>query len=96
MQLGTKMKSELDRRDFNRVWSASTLSALTGGLSNALTAAADSIQQAMDLRQGGDAFEWFLLPMTHWQLGQKDAALQWYTQAQEATRIEIRWHYLYP
>ena len=47
-------------------------------------AAADSIQQAMDLRQGGDAFDWLLLAMAHWQLGQKDAALERYTQAQEA------------
>ena len=46
--------------------------------------AADSIQQAMDLRQGGDAFDWLLLAMTHWQLGQKDEAIQWYTKAQEA------------
>ena len=38
----------------------------------------------MDLRQGGDAFDWLLLAMTHWQLGQKEEALQWYTQAQEA------------
>jgi tetratricopeptide (TPR) repeat protein len=49
-------------------------------------AAADSIQQAMDLRQGGDAFDWFLLAMAHWQLDQKDAALEWYTKAQEAIR----------
>ena len=48
--------------------------------------AADSIQQAMDLRQGGDAFDWLLLAMTHWQLGQKDAALERYTQAQEAIK----------
>jgi sarcosine oxidase len=40
MQLLIKMNTELDRRDFNKVWSASTLSALTCGLSNALTAAA--------------------------------------------------------
>jgi serine/threonine protein kinase len=47
-------------------------------------AAADSIQQAMDLRQGGDAFDWLLLAMTHWQLGQEERALRWYTKAQEA------------
>jgi tetratricopeptide (TPR) repeat protein len=46
--------------------------------------AADSIQQAMDLRQGGDAFDWLLLAMTDWQLGQKEEALQWYARAQEA------------
>ena len=46
--------------------------------------AADSIQQAMDLRQGGDAFDWFLLAMAQWQLGQKDTAVEKYAQAQEA------------
>ena len=40
----------------------------------------------MDLRQGGDAFDWFLLAMAHWQLDQKDAALEWYTKAEEAIR----------
>ena len=36
--------------------------------------AADSIQQAMDLREGGDAFDWLLLAMAQWQLGQKEKA----------------------
>ena len=49
-------------------------------------AAANSIQQAMDLRQGGDAFDWLLLAMSQWQLGQKDAALEKYAQAQEAIK----------
>ena len=49
-------------------------------------AAANSIQQAMDLRQGGDAFDWLLLAMAQWQLGQKDAALETYSQAQEAIK----------
>ena len=40
----------------------------------------------MDLRQGGDAFDWFLLAMAQWQLGEKDAALKQYTQAQEAIK----------
>ena len=46
--------------------------------------AADSIQQAMDLRQGGDAFDWLLLAITHWQLGRKEEAIQWYTKAHDA------------
>jgi tetratricopeptide (TPR) repeat protein len=49
-------------------------------------AAADSIQQAIDLRQGGDAFDWFLLAMAQWQLGQKGAAQERYAQAQEAIK----------
>ena len=48
--------------------------------------AADSIQQAMDLRQGGDAYDWLLLAMAHWQLGQKEEAIERYTQAQEAIK----------
>ena len=38
----------------------------------------------MNLRQGGDAFGWLLLAMAHWHLGQKDAAREKCTQAQEA------------
>jgi tetratricopeptide (TPR) repeat protein len=49
-------------------------------------AASDSIQQAMDLRQGGDAFDWLLWALSQWQLGQKDAARERYTQAQEAIK----------
>jgi uncharacterized protein HemY len=46
--------------------------------------AADSIRQAMDLRQGGDAFDWLLLALTHWQLGRKEEAIERYSQAQAA------------
>ena len=48
--------------------------------------AANSIQQAMDLRQGGDAHDWLLWAMAQWQLGQTDAALEKYAQAQEAIK----------
>ncbi len=41
----------------------------------------------MDLRQGGDAFDWLLLAMARWQLGQKEQAIQRYAQAQEAINI---------
>ena len=54
--------------------------------SNQWQDAAHSIQQAMDLRQDGDAFDWLLLAMAQWQLGQKDAALEKYSQAQEAIK----------
>ena len=58
--------------------------------------AANSIQRAMDLRQGGDAFDWLLLAMAQWQLGQKNAALEKYAQAQEAikTRKPLFYEYL--
>jgi hypothetical protein len=35
----------------------------------------------MDLRNGGDSFDWFFLAMAHWQLGDKDQARKWYGQA---------------
>ncbi len=47
-------------------------------------AAADAIQRAMDLRQGGDAFDWLLSAMAHRRLGQHEEALERYNQAQAA------------
>ena len=49
----------------------------------------------MDLRQGGDAFDWLLLAMSQWQLGQKDAALENYAQAQEAIKTNKPLFYEY-
>jgi Flp pilus assembly protein TadD len=40
--------------------------------------AIESLQKSMDLRNGGDAFDWFFLAMAHSQLGQKGEARQWY------------------
>jgi tetratricopeptide (TPR) repeat protein len=40
-----------------------------------------AVEKAMELRQGGDSFNWFLLAMAHWQLGHKDQAGQWYDRA---------------
>ena len=58
--------------------------------------AAGSVRRAMDLRQGGDAYDWLLLAMAHWQLGQKEEAIKTYTQAQEAliTNQPIFYQYL--
>ncbi len=50
-------------------------------------AAADSIQRAMDLRQGGDAFDWLLSAMAHRQLGQDERAVERYDQAQAALAV---------
>ena len=57
--------------------------------------AANSIKQAMDLRQGGDAFDGLLLAMVHWQLGEKEKALARYTQAQEAIEASKPIYYEY-
>jgi serine/threonine protein kinase/tetratricopeptide (TPR) repeat protein len=44
-------------------------------------AAIVSLKQSMELRKGGDSFDWFFLAMAEWQLGNKDAAHQWYEKA---------------
>src|SRR5262249_50938537 len=46
-------------------------------------AAIAALNKSMELRNGGDAFDWFFLAMTHWQLGAKDEARQWYGRAVE-------------
>jgi eukaryotic-like serine/threonine-protein kinase len=47
--------------------------------------AADALSKSMELRDGGDASDWFFLAMAHWQLDQKDAARSWYDKAVEWT-----------
>jgi tetratricopeptide (TPR) repeat protein len=44
-------------------------------------AAITALEKSRTIRQGGDAFDFFLLAMAHWQLGQKDDARKWYRQA---------------
>jgi Tfp pilus assembly protein PilF len=45
------------------------------------TDAIAALDKSMELRKGGDSFDWFFLAMAHWQLGQKDKARQWYDRA---------------
>ena len=35
----------------------------------------------MELRQGGDAFDWYFLAMAEWQRGNKEEARKWYDKA---------------
>jgi tetratricopeptide (TPR) repeat protein len=42
-----------------------------------------ALEKSMELRNGGDSFEWFFLAMAHWQLGTKDDARKWYDRAAE-------------
>ena len=35
----------------------------------------------MQLRNGGDSYDWFFLAMAHWQLGETDRARQWFERA---------------
>jgi tetratricopeptide (TPR) repeat protein len=46
-------------------------------------ASVDALKKSMQLRQGGDSFDWFFLAMAHWQLGQKDEARKWYSKSVE-------------
>src|SRR5262249_15058187 len=43
--------------------------------------AVEWLNKSMEVRQGGDSFDWFFLAMAHWQLGHKDEARKWYDKA---------------
>jgi tetratricopeptide (TPR) repeat protein len=40
-----------------------------------------ALEKSMQLRKGGDSFDWFFLAMAHWQMGEKDKARQRYNEA---------------
>jgi tetratricopeptide (TPR) repeat protein/serine/threonine protein kinase len=44
-------------------------------------AAIAALQKSMALRRGGDSFDWFILAMAHWQLGNQKEARTWYDKA---------------
>ncbi len=48
-------------------------------------AAIEALTKSMELRTGGDAFDWFFLAMAHWQSGSKEEARSWYDKAAEWT-----------
>ncbi|HUG66549.1 MAG TPA: protein kinase [Pirellulaceae bacterium] len=50
-----------------------------GSWSPAVTA----LKTSMELRKGGDSFDWFFLAMSHWQIEQKEEARKWYDEAVE-------------
>jgi tetratricopeptide (TPR) repeat protein len=43
--------------------------------------AVDALQRSIELRDGGDASDWFFLAMAHWQLENTDEARAWYDKA---------------
>jgi tetratricopeptide (TPR) repeat protein len=45
--------------------------------------AIEAVGKSMELRKGGDSFDWFFLAMSHWQLNEKDEARKWYDKAVE-------------
>jgi tetratricopeptide (TPR) repeat protein len=44
-------------------------------------AAVAALEKSMELRKGGDAYDWFFLAMAHWKLGDAKEARQWYDRA---------------
>jgi eukaryotic-like serine/threonine-protein kinase len=44
-------------------------------------AAVEALKKSMELRNGGDSFDWFFVAMSHWQLGTKAEARKWYDAA---------------
>jgi tetratricopeptide (TPR) repeat protein len=48
-------------------------------------AAIGTLNKAMGLRSGGDAFDWFFLAMAHWQLKNPEEAHKWYDKAVQWT-----------
>jgi tetratricopeptide (TPR) repeat protein len=44
-------------------------------------AAIEALNKSMELRKGGDSFDWFFLAMAHWRLDKKDEARKWYERA---------------
>ncbi len=40
-----------------------------------------ALEKSMELRDGGDAFDWFFAAMAHWHLGNKPLARSWYDKA---------------
>jgi tetratricopeptide (TPR) repeat protein len=40
-----------------------------------------ALEKSMELRKGGDSFDWFFLAMARWQVGDKKESRKWYDQA---------------
>jgi tetratricopeptide (TPR) repeat protein len=43
--------------------------------------AVEALSKSMELRTGGDSFDWFFLAMAHWKLGEKEKAHKWFDRA---------------
>src|SRR5262249_21424523 len=43
-----------------------------------------ALEKSVELRKGGDGFDWFFLAMAHWRLGEEGKARAWYDRA-------VRW-----
>jgi Flp pilus assembly protein TadD len=40
-----------------------------------------ALEKSMELRNGGNSFDWFFLAMTYWQLGEKEKSRAWFDRA---------------
>jgi serine/threonine protein kinase/Flp pilus assembly protein TadD len=45
--------------------------------------AMEALNKSVELRDGGDAYDWLFLAMAHWQLGDRNEARRWYNEAIE-------------
>ena len=43
--------------------------------------AIEALEKSIELREGGDSFDWFVMAMAHWQQGHKVKAREWYDRA---------------
>jgi tetratricopeptide (TPR) repeat protein len=72
-----KQAVELASKEGN-YWNTLGVAHYRGGDCKAAVAA---LEKSMELRKGGDSFDWFFLAMAHWQLGDKEEAQMWYDRA---------------
>ena len=49
-------------------------------------------ERSMALQNGGDAINWFLVVLAHWQKGHKDEARRWFDKAVASTKQSPRRH----
>jgi tetratricopeptide (TPR) repeat protein len=71
-------KAVADAPNCHHIWSTLGVARYCNGDS---AGAREALQKSIDLRSGGDSFDWFFLAMAHWQLDDKDQARQWYDKA---------------
>jgi serine/threonine protein kinase/tetratricopeptide (TPR) repeat protein len=80
-QLAVELAKRVITESNGPLWQHLALSQYRSG---AWQEAQESLQKSMQLRGGGDAMDWLLLAMIHWQMDERSQALQWHARAQEA------------
>ena len=75
VQLGKEAVAQLEEAAFRTTLGAAQYRA------GDFEAAIDSLETAMKIGEGEDSYDWFFLAMSHWQLGNEEAARQWYDKA---------------